>query len=632
MLTSSSSATFLTAMSTMGSQGLTQGVTNSERRSLLNTRNGLFYDRTRDRDAPDAFRNRSNISMIDDDSNQSPKARNSDVRSVSGSMVSRSATLRNRNRIKSRNKMVHRDSLKKDKEKPKKSPNRIAFNFPVKRKSSLKRKPDHMRFPQKPANFESYSDFASFYEQANAANLIREMAPQLMLSFKYRNLLSPEPKLLREYREFEINLKNDFLLKDKAAQSKSKITISDPLKSTLTKNGMQFDSPVGKASDINFIDVVFNKYRNTAFANKLIGVPDFQTLFPDEPLDYVVSEEDIKNMNARLAYEVLLRRTVAAKLEFRLRQYGFATSSESAWSTSDSNRPSYHDDEDDEYNSSDYSSETPSDRSSFDEPYSSPDFMRYNFSAGLLPSPQISPLPETVESWYNSSDISGQKSLGNSKDNSSNYSSPELNSTNFDRFAGNPTHTNHGEGSPSQSHHSLFYENPFTSHDDQSGEARFKSSDDKGASGPQKSEATKKANTLNVRGVETKHGNSSNTKLKDSGVSPSKYSSMSSDSSSPYPSSFHSSSNSDKSFKEFMKSLGYYPEKKFEPPSPLLTQNIRNRMPLQNYAEVKSMTASISNAENSSEESSSISNKRASHYSTRQSLDPIEERKHRQLF
>ncbi|CCE88557.1 Piso0_001325 [Millerozyma farinosa CBS 7064] len=631
MLTTSSSATFLTAMSTMGSQGLTQGVTNNERRSLLSTGNGLFYDRARDRNTPGAFREHSNISMVDDDSNQSPKARYSDVRSVSGSVVSRSATLRNRNRIKSRNKMVRRDSLKGDKEKTKKTPNRIAFNFPVKRKSSLKRKPDHMRLSQKPANFDNYADFASFYDQANAASLIREMAPQLMLLFKYRNILSPEPKLLREYREFDMNLKNDFLLKDKVAHSKSKITISDPLRSTLTKNGMQFDSPAGKASDINFIDVVFNKYRNTAFANKFREVPDFQTLFPDEPLDYMVSEEDIKNMNARLAYEVLLRRTVAAKLEFRLRQYGFATSSESAWSTSDSNRPSYHDDEDGGYNNSDYSTETPSDRSSFDEPYSSPDVMRYNFSAGLLPSPQISPLPETVESWYNSSDISGHKSLRNSRDDSSKYSSPELNNKSTNRFAANPTYTTHDGNSPSQSHHSLINENPFTSNDDQSGEARFASSDDK-ASGHQESESTKKANTHNVKDLKTKHGNSSRTKLKDPGLSPGKYSSSSSDSSAPYPSSLHSSSNSDQSFKEFMKSLGYYPEKKFEPPSPLLTQNIRNRIPLQNYAEVKSMTASISNADNSSEASSSISNKRASHNSPRQSLDPIEERKYRQLF
>lgn len=630
MLTTSSLATFLTAMSTMGSQAL-QGVTTSERRSLLNTGCSLLHDTTRGCNTPDTFRNHANTCVVDDDSNQSPKARNLDVRSVSGSVVSRLATLRNRNRIKSRNKMVHRNSLKKDKERSKKAPKRIAFNFPVKRKTSLKQKPGHMKLPQKPANFENYADFASFYDQANAASLIREMAPRLMLLFKYKDILSPEPKLLREYREFDINLKNDFLMKDKVARSKLKITISDPLRSTLTKNGMQFDSPVGKASDINFIDVVFNKYRNTVFANKLKEVPDFQTIFPDEPLDYMVNEEDIKNMNARLALEVLLRRTVAAKLEFRLRQHGFETSSESAWLTSDSNTPGSYDHENGENDSSDYSTETPSDSSSFDEPYSSPDIMRYNFSAGLLPSPQISPLPETVESWYNLSDLSRQKSMRNLRDDTSNYSSPELNSKSTNCFAGNSTYTTHGDNLPSQLRHSLIYANTFTSHDDQSEEARYSSLDDK-APGHQKLKSSKQAYTHNDKDVTAKHGNSSGTKIKDPRVSPSKYSSLSSDSSAPYPTSLYSSSNSDRSFREFMKSLGYYPEKRYEPPSPLLTQNIRNRIPLQNYAEVKSMTASISNADNSSEASSSISNKRASHNSPRQSLDPIEEKKYRQLF
>ncbi|KAK6453760.1 uncharacterized protein RJT20DRAFT_63041 [Scheffersomyces xylosifermentans] len=301
------------------------------------------------------------------------------------SVISNSASLRHRNTIKSRNKMVRRNDLPHDKEDnngkkkiKKETHNPLSFLFPVKRKTSLKY--NSLRQKTKPL-FSNNEELQAFLKQCNADEMIRDIIPRTMKTFQYNKLLKVKPKLQFTSKLFEIDNRNNF----KIAPINS-ITISEPVTKPPKTHTRQL-------SHVEFRDIVYQKYKNAVFANKVMTVPKFQDMFPYDTS--LLTSKEINQINKNLLFEILIRRTVAAKIGYRLQQNNSAvvsSSTSSSYSSGDSSAPDENprsrapkntqQEEDKDYKTGSESGES----------INTEELMQHNASlfSGLLPSPQIS--------------------------------------------------------------------------------------------------------------------------------------------------------------------------------------------------------------------------------------------------
>jgi len=318
----------------------------------------------------------------------------SDSVNRSGSMVSRSATLRNRNRLKTRNKMVRKNELESSPDNPKRK-SRLSFLFPVRRERSLKQKPRYVPLNRSP-KFSSSQEFQMFFDKSNAANLLTEMLPPKMNHFRYKRLFLPDPKLITSNAYYQITRNNSFIISPKTQASK--MIISLPLKDTFTKNGVKNEPDLDQNfSTPDFSSQAYNKYRNSVFSNKLITVPTFYQLFPEEVNLGMINASELMHINRKLLFEVLLRRTVAAKIDYRLKHNGYYnkksinnTSSKNE-TTSGSSSGSSDNERFDNHNLPKLS-KSHTNSSSNDESINTDELLQQNASlySGVLPSPQIS--------------------------------------------------------------------------------------------------------------------------------------------------------------------------------------------------------------------------------------------------
>lgn len=106
---------------------------------------------------------------------------------------------------------------------------------------------------------------------------------------------------------------------------------------------------------------------------------------------------DVENMNKKILLEILLRRTLAAKIEFRLKQNGYYRKTKRRRKTSSNDDESKSDSDSDTKHNVRHSHipklvHTDSEDSPDDESLDTDDLMQQNASlfSGLLPSPQIS--------------------------------------------------------------------------------------------------------------------------------------------------------------------------------------------------------------------------------------------------
>ncbi|KAK6463422.1 hypothetical protein DFJ63DRAFT_312736 [Scheffersomyces coipomensis] len=235
----------------------------------------------------------------------------------SGSIISREATLRNRNKIKSRNTTVEAKDLYTEDDDltstRRRKRDRLMFRFPVKRKTSLKytKLPQQHHHPKVSSpDFQSNEQLQKFLKSCNAEDLVRELLPKRMQLFRYNQLVSIHPRLQSVHEIFDMSKDNEFgLLKINPK------LISAPIqKHTQTSHSRHY-------SNIQFKEIVYQKYKSAVFANKLRRVPRFEEIYPDDL--HLLKKQEIDQINQKLLFEVLLRRTVAAKIEYRLLQGGF---------------------------------------------------------------------------------------------------------------------------------------------------------------------------------------------------------------------------------------------------------------------------------------------------------------------
>lgn len=261
----------------------------------------------------------------------------------SGSTISRLATLRNRNRIKQRNKTIKRKVLLKDglesKPKDEKQEQKVEktswfswpkFTFPVLRKRSLKYRSVHNG--QTP-NFVTRHEFLKFLQMSNYNQVVGSSLPHKMKMWNYTQPLHPHPLLHWHVEEFG---KKDYVAKSINLHSRT--------------------------NSVSVIDVLYQNYKTRAFevakrkhSRNRSGVdymkvpPPFQKLYPQDAI--LLCKREVHQINTKLLVEVLLRRTVAAKMEYRLKQHGVDlgtanhssslsfSSSSSSLSHSDNNQP-----------------------------------------------------------------------------------------------------------------------------------------------------------------------------------------------------------------------------------------------------------------------------------------------------
>ncbi|CAR65405.1 DEHA2A11638p [Debaryomyces hansenii CBS767] len=311
-----------------------------------------------------------------------------------GSMISRSATLRNRNRIKTRSKMVRKNDIDSDPEKAKRK-SKLAFLFPVRRERSLKQKPKYVPLNRSP-KFTNAQEFQQFFDKSNAANVLAEMLPPKMNHFKYKRLFLPDSKLITSNAYYQITRNNSFIINPKTQASK--MIISSPIKDTFTKNGVKNEPDLDQHLPPDFGSEAYNKYRISVFSNKLSTIPTFYQLFPEEAKLGMLNASELEQINKKLLFEVLLRRTVAAKIGYRLKHNGYFNrkSNNNASSNGDSSSESHSGPSSDNERFDNQNlpklSKSHTNSSSYDESINTDELLKQNASlySGVLPSPQIS--------------------------------------------------------------------------------------------------------------------------------------------------------------------------------------------------------------------------------------------------
>lgn len=262
-----------------------------------------------------------------------------------GSVLSRSLSTMNHGTIRRRNRMAKRLDVKStsasvysgesEKSKAKSKQSRWKSLFPIKRKTSFRYTPVSKAHHR--PHFESQKDADNFFLLDGIASVVRDMLPRTMLTYKYKKITHILPQLHLHPERFTITRNNSFYIVD----SKS---ASGPLQATkmtrpIDKETIHRFPETRKVSVVSarrqvFLSTVYKEYREKVFANKYQIPPKFELLLPFEA--GIMKPEEKSSIDVKILLEVLLRRTAAAKIEFRLAQSGYMdSSSKSSIYTSD---------------------------------------------------------------------------------------------------------------------------------------------------------------------------------------------------------------------------------------------------------------------------------------------------------
>lgn len=251
----------------------------------------------------------------------------------SGSVVSLLASVRHRNTIRRRNKMVRKEQLlpvglvspspdstsKKARGGKKRSP--LAFLYPIKRKTSLKYSP----VIQSPLRFKSQRELDEYYLLNNVAAVMKELLPRTMNIYNYSLLAQINPNLTAHPKRFAISRDSKFSMIDRPVlQAKfplhgAKISESNDIDRGLP-GPSQDRQGTPELKRRAFLSTVCNKYREVVFAGGFDIPPRIEELLPFEA--DIMSAEERLLIDVQILFEVLVRRTVAAKIGYRLKQSG----------------------------------------------------------------------------------------------------------------------------------------------------------------------------------------------------------------------------------------------------------------------------------------------------------------------
>lgn len=253
------------------------------------------------------------------------------------STISRLASLRHRNGIRKRTKMVRREDLpdgllldelttsgteSKGKKKAKKPP-RLSFLFPVRRRRSFN------YYPIKAApKFSSEDEFENFFQKNNGSQMIRELLPPTMAAYQFTNIISLIPTINIYPQVIQGHPPAPLVPEERQPEAELPLLerVPSPKGRSLAPPRIQRPEQLTYSDNVQYKERIFKSYRQAAFAGKYAIPPKLHEILPLES-QYVTGKEK-EQLETRLLFELLLRRTIAAKVDFRLKQQGFKKNNE----------------------------------------------------------------------------------------------------------------------------------------------------------------------------------------------------------------------------------------------------------------------------------------------------------------
>lgn len=320
-------------------------------------------------------------------------------------IVSRLASLRLRNSIRQRNRMVRKTDLDAEKSPlvfsvatgKKKRRSKLSFVFPIKRRTLFKYRPV---LPLPSLRFRSQKDVDEYFVYNNIASLMKDVVPRTMMTYDYSSIVKIEPQLRQSAQQFAISRASDFIMVTTAKPNLHRFSLLQGEKLVESVRSLSLaKTPSDTVSQVEkrqiFISTVYSKYKDQVFAGKHQVPPRLDQVMPFEA-DMLAPEEKVA-IDTKLALEVLLRRTLAAKIDYRLKKSGMdlvPVSSRSGDLTFGGNSLSSSDSAN--YQSKEYRPKRSMphkdnlSKSHDTESFDTDQFMKQSLLSEVLPSPQVS--------------------------------------------------------------------------------------------------------------------------------------------------------------------------------------------------------------------------------------------------
>ncbi|GEQ69164.1 hypothetical protein JCM33374_g2835 [Metschnikowia sp. JCM 33374] len=283
----------------------------------------------------------------------------------SGSVISNDASIRHRNTIKRRNKMVRReaveqngassssvfssDSKERKATKTKSRRSKLLSIFPVRRRTSYKYYPVS-KSETKP-RFSSQKDVDKYFLLNNITSLMNDILPNTMAMFNFKRLERVNPALESHPTRFAVSRNAQFtnIEPRHGARQASKVGLqgtrdfdSSILNTTDTVNRSGIAQSIEDSDFVKrriFLAKAYARYRKFAFSGRRDTPLKLENALPFE--SEMMTQTERETLNTQILLEVLLRRTVSAKIDFRLNQNRPKNSSNSRSSSFSSSNNSF---------------------------------------------------------------------------------------------------------------------------------------------------------------------------------------------------------------------------------------------------------------------------------------------------
>lgn len=335
-----------------------------------------------------------------------------------GSVISKEAGLRYRNTIKRRNKIMKRqpieqsamlsplvfsvDSKARKAGKPKRC--KMLSIFPVKRRTSYKYYPVQKIDPN--SRFNSQEDVDKHFLLNNITSLMKDILPSTMSTFEFKKIHHIHPLLESHPARFAISRDAQFTRLDTKprVRTTSKVAFKDTVfegnsnlstTRSVDKTGSTQSEDPDLANRKIFLKEVYANYRKISFAGKRNIPLKMETVLPLESEMMTAAEREV--LNTQILLEILLRRTLSAKIEFRIGQTrprrvsasrNSSFSNAPSFSSSSSHSDSNVNDENERYDPE--KNPKSGKRSNSRKDRSTPGPEEFSSLSEFLPSPQIS--------------------------------------------------------------------------------------------------------------------------------------------------------------------------------------------------------------------------------------------------
>lgn len=242
-----------------------------------------------------------------------------------GSVISERASLRRRKHVKARVLAQRAAEAPLDPDSPKRK-QRFSFAFPIRRRRSFKYSaaPTHSAR----ARFHSQQEIDEYFLLNNITSLMKDILPRTMATYKFENLAAASPKLVTFPTHFAISRDARFTQLSRRADQRPELSVTfqgvrlesadHSKRDTHTLSSSRAARASLLAKRTKFLASVYSKYRESTLASRAAVPAKINEVLPFE--SELMSQEEQEKLNTQILLEILLRRTVAAKIEFRLRR------------------------------------------------------------------------------------------------------------------------------------------------------------------------------------------------------------------------------------------------------------------------------------------------------------------------